>query len=366
MQAATGEHAPGAGPGTDHRNDFDALRLAAAVAVIVSHAFLLTTGTEDGEPLKRLTQGQCSAGVAGVFMFFIISGYLVSDSLARTGSVPRFLAKRLLRIYPGLAVCLVLLALLLGPALTVLAPSAYFAEAGTWRFIAANLAMNTDINGLPGLRFTGFDFGTVVNGPLWSLPAELAMYLMVAALGAVRLMRLPVLVFLLAVGLACLGCDTARSDLLIGTIGWLLPFFAAGMIGWRLDIRRWLRADIALAALLGLVAAARFGGFIPLFPILGGYLTLYLAFCRRAPALPAALPGDLSYGLYIYGWPVEQSLLRLAGLMPWWQLAALALPASALIAWLSWHLVERPALRLKPAARAAAPSNPLDAALPAR
>jgi peptidoglycan/LPS O-acetylase OafA/YrhL len=100
--------------------------------------------------------------------------------------------------------------------------------------------------------------------------------------------------------------------------------------------------------------------FIPLFPLFGCYLALWLALNPRLPVIPAARFGDLSYGLYIYGWPVEEAAIWLSGgRAMWWQVAGLALPAAAALAFLSWHLIERPALRLKPGARRpAAPPSP--------
>jgi len=92
--------------------------------------------------------------------------------------------------------------------------------------------------------------------------------------------------------------------------------------------------------------------FLVLFPLFGCYLALWLALTPRLPVIPAARFGDLSYGIYIYGWPVEQGTVwLLGGRAAWWQVFLLALPAAAAIAFLSWHLVERPALRLKPRAR---------------
>src|SRR5262249_21336913 len=115
-----------------------------------------------------------------------------------------------------------------------------------------------------------------------------------------------------------------------------------------------------LLALLGLVLATAAGGFILLFPMFGGYLVIYAALNRRWRPIAAARFGDLSYGLYIYGWPVEQTLLYASdGRLAWWQLFPLALALSAALAFLSWHLVEKPALRLKPGA---APRAPLAAA----
>ena len=169
----------------ERRNNFDALRLVAATSVVFSHAFLLSQGREDNEPLKWLT-GQTILGVVGVFVFFVISGFLVTQSCETTGSPLRFAAKRALRIYPGYLVCILLCTVALGPLVSTLPLHAYLASGGTWDFLLWNLVMNVEHNSLPGVRFTGFDIGTIVDGPLWSLPCEMVMYAMVLALGSAR------------------------------------------------------------------------------------------------------------------------------------------------------------------------------------
>ena len=339
----------------DRRNNFDLLRLVAAVSVIFSHAFLLGEGRQDIEPLMIATGGQTILGVVGVFVFFVISGFLVTMSWDETASLPRYLAKRSLRIYPGLVACLLLSALALGAALTTLSLRDYFAHPDTWRYPLWNLLLDADQNSLPGVRFSGFDAGTVVDGPLWTLPCELLMYLLVAGLGVARLIRLPVIAVLLIGGMACLWFDTASIDGLFPAAGWLLPFFAAGMALYRLKDRGIFRARWAAVAALGLAASSALHLFVLLFPLFGGYLVIWLAFERRLPVIHAARFGDLSYGLYIYGWPVEQTVVYLrGGAAPWWQVFALALPLTALCAFLSWHLIEKRALALKPRARARA------------
>jgi peptidoglycan/LPS O-acetylase OafA/YrhL len=331
------------------RNNFDALRLLAASSVIFSHAFLLSAGRQDDEPLMLLTGGQSVLGVVGVFVFFVISGYLVTQSYEVTGAPLRFAAKRALRIYPGLAACILLCTFGLGAALTTLPLGDYLASAGTWDFLLSNLLLRVEHNSLPGVRFTGFDIGHIVDGPLWSLPCEVVMYAMVLMLGMARLIRVDVLALLLAAGLACLWFDTASSAYFIGGVGWLLGFFAAGMLLYKLQRIHPPDRRLALIAVGGLVLSVPLGAFVLLFPLFGGYLVIYLALEPALPPLPAARFGDLSYGLYIYGWPVEQTLLHVTGgALAWWQLFPLALAITGTVAFLSWHLVEQPFLRLKP------------------
>lgn len=336
----------------DRHNNFDVLRLIAATSVIFSHAFLIGEGQQNSEPLMRITGGQCVLGVAGVFVFFTISGFLVTQSFEATDSAPRFFVKRALRIYPGLLVCLAASAFLLGPLVSTLPVAEYLRDAAPYRYVVSNFSMIMPSHTLPGVTFSGYGAGTVIDGPLWTLPSEVSMYLMVGTLGLLRALDLRLVLALVAVGMIGIWFDTASSDYFVGSALWLLPFFAAGMALYRLRDRGIFRGRIALVALAGLILSVWLHAFILLFPVFGSYLVIYLALERRLPAIKAARFGDLSYGLYIYGWPVEQVLVHLhGGGMRWPELFALALPLTAALAFLSWHLVEAPALRLKPGNR---------------
>ncbi|HLI20734.1 MAG TPA: acyltransferase, partial [Stellaceae bacterium] len=335
------------GGSVERQNNFDALRLVAAISVVFSHAFLIGTGQQDSDPLMRLTGGQTIFGVVGVFVFFTISGFLVTQSFEQTRSAPRFAVKRALRIYPGLAVCLLLSGFVLGPWLTSLPLRNYFGDGGTYAYVVSNFTMVNPTRTLPGVWFTKWDAGGVVDGPLWTLPCELAMYVLVLALGLLRAIDLRIIAALIVLGMGGIWFDTASSQYFSGSALWLLGFFASGMALYRLRDSGLLNGKIALAACAGLVVSVPLNAFILLFPLFGSYLVIYLAFARWLKPLPAARYGDLSYGLYIYGWPVEQTLVALhGGAMPWPLLFAEALPITAALAFASWHLVEKRALRL--------------------
>jgi peptidoglycan/LPS O-acetylase OafA/YrhL len=334
------------------RNNFDALRLFAAISVIFSHSFLIAEGTQKHEWLIVLTGNQSILGLCGVFVFFAISGFLVTQSFEETGDPLRFLAKRALRIFPGLFVATLLTAFVLAPFVTTLEPGAYFSLPQPYRYVLGNTLLDPTQHELPGVMFVNNPVGLEINGSMWTLRIEFTMYLMVLGLGVTRLLTLPAALGLLALGIACLSFDGLDF---FGGWGWLLGFFAAGMVLYKLRGTRIFDGRVALLALAGLVLSVPLRQFIPLFPLFGCYLALWLALNPRLPVIPAARFGDLSYGLYIYGWPVEQMVIwLLGGRALWWQVFALALPAAALLALLSWHLVERPALRLKPGARRAA------------
>jgi peptidoglycan/LPS O-acetylase OafA/YrhL len=331
------------------RNNFDALRLLAAISVIFSHSFLIAEGTQKHEWLIRLTGNQSIFGLTGVFVFFAISGFLVTQSFEETGDPLRFLVKRALRIFPGLFVAALLSAFVLAPFVTTLEPGAYFSRPEPYRYVIGNTLLDPTVHEMPGVMFVNNPVGLEINGSMWTLRIEFMMYVMVLGLGVTRLLTLPMAVVLLALGIACLHFDTLDF---LGSWGWLLGFFAAGMVLYKLRATRIFDGRVALVALAGLVFSVPLRGFIPMFPLFGCYLALWLALTPRLPVVPAARFGDLSYGLYIYGWPVEAAVIWfLGGRAPWWQVFAIALPATAAIAFLSWHLIERPALRLKPGAR---------------
>jgi peptidoglycan/LPS O-acetylase OafA/YrhL len=343
----------------ERHNNFDALRLVAASSVVFSHSFLIAQGTQDHEPLIWLTDNQSILGLVGVFVFFAISGFLVTQSFEQTGDPWRFLAKRALRIFPGLFVATVLSAFVLAPLVTTLWTSAFLSIPAPWKYVLGNTLLDQTVHELPGVMFVNNPVGLEINGALWTLRLEFLMYLMVLGLGMLRLLTLRVALLLVAFGMACLHFNMLDElekwgwffELLSGW-GWLVGFFAAGMVLYKLRHTRIFDGRIALLALAGLVLSVPLRQFLMLFPVFGCYLALWLALTPRLPVIRAARFGDLSYGIYIYGWPAEQAAIwLLGGRAAWWQVFLIAMPTAATLAFLSWHLVERPALRFKPATR---------------
>src|SRR5205085_9121181 len=130
--------------------------------------------------------------------------------------------------------------------------------------------------------------------------------------------------------------DTAGETL--GSALWLLGFFAAGMCCYRLRGPRFLATHWAWLALLGLALSIPARLFLVAFPLFGSYLVIWLAVNRRLPLVQAARFGDLSYGLYIYGWPIEQCVVYFSGgTAPWWEAFGVSLALAVPTAFLSWH-----------------------------
>lgn len=299
-----------------------------------------------------------------MFVFFAISGFLVTQSFEQTPNPLHFLAKRALRIFPGLFVATLVSAFVLGPLVTDLPLGCYSSRLEPYRYVLGNTLLDQSVHELPGVRFADNPVGLEINGSLWTLRSEFAMYVMVFVLGVLRILTPRVALVLLAFGMACLRFDMLNElekwgwfVQVLSDWGWLVGFFAAGIALYKLRHTRIFDGRIAIVALGGLALSIPLHQFIVLFPLFGCYLALWLALTPRLPVIRAARFGDLSYGLYVYGWPVEEAVMWLSGgRAAWWQVFLIALPAATAIAFLSWHLVERPMLRLKPASRRSAGS----------
>jgi len=319
---------------------FDTLRLLAATSVIFSHCFAIVEGNEAREPFVRLLGPGNILGAYGVFTFFILSGFLITRSFVNRKSTLRYFASRSLRIFPALLACLLLLTFVLGPALTTMPLAQYFSARHTWKFLVSGaLLFNRGDSALPGVVFSTNDYGYLINGCLWTLGSEFVCYLLVALLGWLRMLRPSVMAALLALGIWSRW--TGRGD----SLGALGEYFAAGALTFFIVERGWLRQGLLWACALALLAGGMFHRLDVSFGVFGA--PLLISFAIRAPRWlgQGARYGDLSYGMYLYGWPIQQVWTRaLAGRAEWWSVFLLSLPLAMLFGFVSWHVLEKPAL----------------------
>ena len=340
--------------GGSKRNNFDAIRLAAAMFVVFSHSFEITGGIGAFEPLMALTGGQASFGRAAVLIFFVLSGFLITKSWLSDPQLRAFGLKRGLRILPALFAVVLFWAFLAGPLLSNLSFGEYISSGETWSYLA-NLAFYTKFSSLPGV-FATAPIEAVVNGPLWTLKFEVLCYAAIAGLGFAGILNrqsaLTVLIAAYSVHLAGGEGDHSgafyylfgAADLARGFfVGVIIALFADEIpLDWRLGA----------SAALGLVAAGAIGGFDATFPLLGGYLVFCIGFASLGSARDTGRYGDFSYGVYVWGFPVQQVAL-LAGATGWLANFVIAAPITLVIAAASWRFIEAPALQLKPARKSA-------------
>ena len=358
-------------------NNFNLLRAIAAMMVIYSHTLALSGRSET-------VWGVTSFGTLGVRLFFVMSGFLITKSFLSRQSLKHFLLARFFRIYPGVWVAVIFCFFPVGWYFSTLRGAAYWQHPSVVKYFLKNMTLLTGTANIAGV-FGGNPARSSVNGSLWTLQYQLILYLITALLGVLALLQ-----------------DKRRYAIGLGVVVLAYVFFKtqgaanleAFLKGSGLRADRWL--DLSLLFILGgafcvyrnhiplnwplallsigiVVSSFRWGWRDWVLPVAFAYAVLSLAFLPRGILRKFNRLGDYSYGLYIYAFPVQQSLMALylrahpdlvvvKGKSPAWEVWPYffsSLLGTIILAFLSWHLVEKPALRyfrnLSPARTATGP-----------
>ncbi|MGE4528557.1 MAG: acyltransferase family protein [Rhodospirillaceae bacterium] len=334
--------------------NFNLLRILAALAVLVTHCFVLATGDAMAEPMRRdigMTMGSMAVDV-----FFITSGFLVTASLLTRRCTVEFLTARVLRIYPALLVMLVLTVGVMGAAFTSWPLGEYFASPVTRAYLTK---CGTLLGGvtyfLPGV-FEATPYPRAVNGSLWTMPYEIKMYLILAvlwlAMKPLKARRGVVFQGAIVASVAVAGAVlfvNAHVRHVDSMFTRLFFMFFSGAAAFVLRQRIALsgRAACAMAACLPMAYLAGAEVFAAVYICALAYLVLACAYLPAGFLRNYNRLGDYSYGVYIYAFPIQQAICALfPGISVGGLLASSTLAVFA-CAVASWHLVEKRALALK-------------------
>jgi len=328
-------------------NALNFVRLVLALQVVVWHAYALRGGRWLPEQVEVF-----GAEIA-VDGFFAVSGFLICRSWLRNPGLLRFAEARARRLLPGLWVCLIVTAFVIAPLATHAAGHSELSLRGQLEFVLGNATTWVsvwDIDGGP----TGVSHQGAWNGSLWSLSWEVSAYAAVAILGIFALVRGRVVLWLAAVFWLWAFALVVSGSGVVNTVHplWLLPrtglMFACGALLFllrdRVPISRML-AVVAVGLVVGGVAAT------PSYRVIAApavaYLCLYVGIeLGRFPRL--VLRNDLSYGVYIYAFPIQQALLLAGfGSIGWAAFVCLSVACTLPLAAASWFAVERPAQRFR-------------------
>lgn len=332
-------------------NNFDFMRLSLAVLVIYSHGYALGLGSEANEPFVRWTGGQVSGGAIAVDAFFVMSGFLIAASAERSSGIFKFLRKRFARIYPAFVVAAIITAALIVPI-----SGGRFVYSGwierTADFVWATVRLvEFSYVGV----FAGNPYPNVINGSTWSIPYEFWCYIGVAVLMAAGILRRRALVLGLFMTLWVVSILFRVEGWILGgkQLGlvfgppqiWarMLPLYLAGVVFYLYREKIPLSSLLAVLSFAGLLLGSTFySGWTFFFPFAGTYLIFWFAFAPSVRLHHFGRFGDFSYGTYLYAFPIEQMLVRWAGVpVAPWLLFVCATPLTLVVAVASWYGVER-------------------------
>jgi peptidoglycan/LPS O-acetylase OafA/YrhL len=330
-------------------NNFNLIRILATLTVVLHHSYALLA----------VPQGSAAPRLVGVVannalhLFFIVSGYLIAKSFVRRPVLRDFLNARILRLIPALFVVTSLTAFVLGPAVTTVPLGQYLADGETWAYVLTNSSLEGAEFLLPGV-FKDNIYPGAVNGSIWTLKYEGKMYATLALLGLLGafgkgsrflLFSMIFLAWYFAVDwFPELFEKASRFDHLTR----LSMCFFVGAFFYRVEHWMPLRASyaavgLALAALLSNVPMLEsFAHPARMFAL--GYATLWVALCPKGWLLEYNRLGDYSYGLYIYAFPVQQTLVWLDPDLSLSEMLIFATAISMFFAVISWHVLEKPML----------------------
>jgi peptidoglycan/LPS O-acetylase OafA/YrhL len=345
----------------NRNHQFDLLRILFATLVLLSHAPEITDGNRSRELFSRFTRSPITFGALGVDGFFVLSGYLIVQSWLGDPEFLNFLRKRFLRIVPGYLVAVVLSTLAVG----LLAPGTpHFFRGIDIHFVHSVVLLSAPLT--PPV-FPGFQYADV-NGSMWTIAYEFRCYLLVALVGLCGLLRRPSVVLVTTIVLLSSLLYPAPLE----RIHWPRhvesvvgqPALSAHLTGIYLVgccfylfrdrvVFRPLFAWVAVAVLAGFFV---FSAAIAEFALVlcGSYLIFYLGQMNLPWLSWMSRFPDISYGIYLYGWPVEALWIWFHRGSPWITFIASTVICFGL-GWLSWHFIERPALTLKRKATAPLP-----------
>ena len=350
---------------------FDYLRIILAVGVLVWHSYGLAFGRVSIDAV--LNGGWVQTIIYAILpMFFALSGFLVTASLIRANSIKTYLVFRGLRLFPALAVEVILAALLLGPLMTALTLGAYFSDGQFFRYFL-NLGGLVQYR-LPGV-FENAPYPYVVNGSLWTIPYELECYLYLVFFSVIGVfsgryfiliayIAVTVISVQLGVKLSSEGIVVLIKNLIIEETT-LLPNLQqatnADLHPNRIVVLSFLAGAVLyvwrdkvpcspILAIVSLVLATWWLSSVTFFylaPLPIAYLTVWLGL-QNPPRLSVLNKGDYSYGIYLYAFPIQQ-VISSTGLHGGSYIAHILLSLTIVSAFaaFSWHWIEKPSLRLK-------------------
>lgn len=315
--------------------------------MVLSHSFALSGNKE---PLI----GTVTLGTAGVWVFFILSGYLIAISWDQYPRFNVFFAKRALRVFPGLIVNVLLTVLVIGAVYSAMPFWEFLSKNATLEYLN-NIFLYTREHALPGV-FTDNIYPKEVNGSLWTLAYEFTMYITVALIGVFNIYKkvsavkiwaslfiLEAIILLSNVNLRGVTIFFLHPDRLI----FLALLFFSGIVMYKYAHKIKLSYKWGSASFVAFLLAATL---LPQFtPLYGATLLAYAVFSIGRSSLMSGVSkiGDLSYGIYIYSFPIQQMVAASTHTHSPLKLFLASFVLSMVAAALSWHFIEARALGLK-------------------
>ena len=327
-----------------NNNNFDLIRLSAAIAVIYGHSFALFPTNGQVEIVRFFLVKEYSGSLA-VFAFFFLSGIFITASFINSETHFQFIIKRVFRIWPALIVCILITVFIIGPIFTNLNISSYFMSRQTWHYLIKNSIMLKFEPKLADI-FSNNLFKESPNGSLWTLPTEIRCYILVLILGIAGLLKRKITVVAIFLFSLIYHHSNFITSLAFGGLIMPMIFFLAGTLSYKFKEYLIIDYKIEIGLIVGCIAAYFINqhAFWVIFYCTFLYSILFIASTKTIRRIK--LPGDYSYGIYIYGFLIQQMIAHLLPQITAYPSMLISIPVTVVISIISWHYIELPSLKL--------------------
>lgn len=325
-------------------NNLNFIRLIAAIMVIFSHSFPISGGVEI-DPFTLLTDGQVGLGALAVDIFFFYGGFLICKSVCRLKTFRAYFRARILRIFPPLFMICAILTFFVGAVLTELTVTQYFTDAGTYKYLLNSfLILQRD---LPGV-FIHNIYGSVVNGSLWTLPVEFICYIMCYVIYKFDWLKDQNIKWLTAFFIVgCLGIRILSGWVpVLSAVITPISLFYEGILCFKYRNKIKLNLSVCMMMLFGMITSVAIGVaqytvfmFLP-------YILLYIGYVSKYKFFRFANKAEISYGMYLCAFPVQQIVCHLwGGKMNPYMNFLVSMPVIVMLGWICYRIVEKPMAR---------------------
>ncbi len=320
------------------------MRFIASVMVIYSHSYVLSGTAPNTDFLYRYSKGATSIGGICVALFFLCSGYLISKSVVKADKFIPYIKARLIRLLPPLAF-LVVVTVILGAFITNLTFRQYFSSFATYKYLLNGLLL--PVHNLPGV-FEQNISSSDVNGSLWTLPVEFACYIACFIFYKLKLLHKKRFLYTLPIVLAAIILESRLPQILNFMVKPCVCFYA-GMLYYVYREHIVLSIKVLPVAVIMLIGGLSVPWLItPLYAIVWSYILFTVWFSIKQCPSFLGKTGDYSYGIYLWGFLVQQLLVfAWGGVMPRFVNFVLAVAISTVLAIFTFLITERPFIRKK-------------------
>ena len=319
-------------------NNLNLVKFIAALFVIISHAYPLCKGAEYNDILSDLSRNSIAFGSLAVAIFFMSSGFFVTKSLLKSKDSKKYLHNRFIRIFPPLWFTLLVCILVCGLFFSTYNLGKYFLSIDFLKYCLNFILI--PIHNLPGV-FMNNIYPGVVNGPLWTLPIEFVCYLVLLLAYKLNLVNKKSYKY---VALLFIVAFVGINLIPLSIKGYIQPCFLFfwGSFYWIYRDKITMKNTYFLISLVAFVLLIVLGyGHVASF-LFVPYLTLYIAFCLPQCNNRLASLGNLSYDIYLCGWPIQQMIISLfGGSMLVGMNILISIPLSILVGYITYSLVEK-------------------------